>query len=410
MLSRRAIIASAAVLTAGCGFLESRFSAPALPREKPITWAVTRVFDEEMPWLAEQLLNKDEENPNGPTRGGYALLRQEVEGFPSPDELAAILQEMEADLVIVHTFNVDELSERGVLLPLDGFFGADETTLNQEFYPSVLDQFRIRDSLYALPLNALPLMMRYDEALFAAEGVPPPGSSWDWQDLVEAAEKLTRRGEDGAVKRWGLVAHNFGVMWALWQNNAEVVDPASGECRLEDAAAIEALEFLRGLFHTQRVSPAAVGRAMWDKVHINGVPPAMMHSPFPQPPLGFRIAELPQGKTQVVPVEAEMGMAIVAETPRAEVAYMALRGLVDVMQELVAIPAKQETIARLGDFKVGLELEDVAVIQQSMEHGRGMKRFDLADWTLDKALESLVQGDDAATAVNMACTYLRQRQ
>ena len=411
MLSRRALLGSAAALSTGCGFLESRFSAPSLPKEKPITWAVSRIFDEEIPWLAEQYLNKDEENPNGPMRGGYVLSRQEVEGYPSADELIDILKEMEADLVNVDTLDVDELADRGVLLPLDGFGGADETSLNQEFYASVLDQFRIGDSLFALPLNARPLMMEYDEALFGTEGLPPPDSSWDWRDLVETAAKLTPRGDDGAVKRWGLVAHNFGIWWALWQNKAEVVDPATGECRLGDPAAIEALEFIHGLFHAQRVSPAAVGREMWDSVHINGVAPAMMHSPFPKPPLGFRVGELPRGKSQVVPVEAEMGMAIVAETSRPELAYVALRGLLDVMQELVVIPAKRETVARLGEFKVGLEEDAIKIIQQSMEHGRGVPRYGLLPRVaLDKALAALAQGDDVTTAVNDACTYIRQGQ
>ena len=411
MLSRRALLGSAAALSTGCGFFESQLSAPELPQEKPITWAVSRIFDEEVPWLAEQYLNRDEENPDGPARRGYVLSRQEVKGFPNADELIDILKEMEADLVNVDTLNVDELAGRGVLLPLDGFRGADETSLNQEFYSSVLNQFRIGDSQFALPLNARPLMMEYDEALFETEGVPPPASSWDWRDLVETAEKLTRRGNYGAVERWGLVAHNFGIWWALWQNGAEVVDSTTGECGLGDPAAIEALEFIRGLFHAQRVSPAAVGREMWDSVHIDGVAPAMMHSQFPNPPLGFRLGELPRGKFQVVPVDAEMGMAIVAETSRPELAYVALRGLVAVMQELVAVPAKRETVARLGEFKVGLAEDDIEVIQQSMMHGRGVPRYGLLPrWALDKALAALAQGDDVTTAVNDACTTIRQGQ
>ncbi|MDE2815125.1 MAG: extracellular solute-binding protein [Chloroflexota bacterium] len=411
MLTRRALIAGSAALTAGCGFLESRFSAPSLPQERPLTWAVTRVFDEELPWLAEQLLNKDEENPNGPKRGGYILSRQEVGKNIYGDELIRVLQEMEADLVNVNTFNVDELAERGVLLPLDGFLGADETTLNQEHYPSVLDQFRVRDSLYALPLNAMPLMMHYDEALFAAQGVPPVDSSWAWADLVRVAEQLTEKKEDGTVRRWGLIAHNFGIWWALWQNNAEVVDPATGECRLGDAAALEALEFMRGLFHTQRVSPAAVRRELGESIYINGVGPAMKHTLFPRPPTGIRLAELPRGKAQVVPVRADMGMAIVAETSRPEVAYMAMRGLVDVMQELVVIPAQREAVARLGDFKVGLEEKDISIVQRSMEHGRGVPRYgQTARRALDRALEALVQGDDVTTAVNDTCRFIRQSQ
>lgn len=411
MLTRRALIAGSAALTAGCGFLESRFSAPSLPQERPLIWAVSRVFEQELPWLAEQLLNKDEENPNGPKRGGYVLTRQEVGEDLYGDELIAVLKEMEADLVNVDTLNVDELAERGVLLPLNGFRGADEATLNQEYYPSVLDQFRVRESLYALPLNAMPLMMHYDEALFVSESVPPMDSSWTWADLVRVAEQLTKKREDGTVRRWGLVAHNFGICWALWQNNAEVVDPATGECRLGDAAALEALEFMRGLFHTRRVSPAAIGREMWDNIYINGVAPAMIHSPFPKPSLGIRLGELPRGKAQVVPVRAHMGMAIVAETPRPELAYVALRGLVDVMQELVVIPAQRDAVARLGDFKVGLEEKDISIIQRSMEHGRGVPRYgQTARKALDRVLKALVQGDDVITAVNDTCRYIRQFQ
>ena len=408
MLTRRALIGSTAVLATGCGFLESRFSPPSLPEETPLTWAVSRVFQEEMPWLAEQRLMVDKENSNGPKLGGYSLARRNVEGYPDLGELVKILREMEADLVNVDTFNVQGLVEKGVLLPLDDFSGAEETSLNQEFYPSTLEQFRIDETLYALPINARPLMMHYDATLFAAEGVPPMDSSWDWEDLVRTAELLVRRDEDGVIKRWGLAAHNYGIWWALWQNKAEVVDPTSGECRLRDSAAIEALNLVRELFHTQRVSPAALGRNLWDNLHINGLPPAMMHSQHAKTyRRDYRLAELPRGRVQVVPVEAEMAMAIVADTPKPEVAYLALRGLVDVMQELVNIPAKREVIARLGELKKDLQEDEIVTIQQSMEHGRGMPRHSRARRAMDKALEALVRGDDIIAAVNEACSLVR---
>lgn len=410
MLTRRALLGSTAMLTAGCGFLESRFSAPAPPMAKPITWAVSRMLDEELPWLAEQLLEKDEENPNGPNRGGYTLSRREAGAHFSTEDLIDALQEMDADLVNVDMFNVAELADRGILLPLDGFAGADETTMNQEFFPSVLDQFRLGGSLYALPLNARPLMMHYDEALFAAEGLSPPDGSWGWQDLIDTAVQLTERDKDGKVKRWGLIAHNVGIWWALLQNEATIVDPATGECGLDERAAVEALDFIKGLFHTQRVSPAATGRALWDNVYIDRVPPAMMHSQSPKPSLGIRLGELPRGKVQVVPVEAEMGMAVVADSARADVAYTALRGLVETMQELVVIPATREAVARLGEFKVGLAEEDIAIVQRSMEHGRGVSRFGLTGRTLDRALQALARGEDVTTAVNDACTYWQLRR
>lgn len=411
MLTRRALLGGSAMLTAGCSFLDSRFSAPGSPKAKPITWAVTRVSEEELPWLAEQLLSRDEVNPNGPKRGGYALSRQEVGEYLGGDDLVATLKGMEADVVIVDSLTFSDLAKRGMLLPLDGFEGADETSLQRDFYPSVLDQFRYGDSPFALPLNAMPLMMQYDEAFFAVEGVPPPGGSRNWQDLLVAAERLTQRAEDGTVSRWGFVPHKFGIWWALWQNYAEVINPANGGCSLGDTSAIEALEFIRDLFHTHRVSPAAVRRELWDSVYINGVRPAMMHSQSPKPPTGIRLAEIHRGKAQVVPVNAGMAMAILADTPYPELAYTALLGIVDVCQELVSIPAKREAVARLRDFKVGLKKEDIATIQQSMEHGRGVPRFgQTARRALDRILESLARGDDVAIAVNDACWYISQSQ
>ncbi len=310
MLSRRALLGSAAVLTTGCGFFESQFSAPSLPNERPLTWAVTWVSDEELPWLAEKILIQEDDNPLGPKRGGYSLARRGVEDFLHTKELVDILNEMEADLVNVYTFNVADLAANGALLPLDAVSDAEDYDLDQEFYPSLLDQFRFDGALYALPANARPLVMQYDAALFAAEGLPPMDGSWDWEDLARTAEQLVLRDKDGTVRRWGLVAHNHGIWWALWQNGAEVEDSAGGMCSLRDSSAIAALHFVRDLFHTHRVSPAAAGIELWDNIYINRRPPVMMHSQHPtqyQP--DYRVAVLPQGREQVAPISAEMGMA-----------------------------------------------------------------------------------------------------
>ena len=96
-------------------------------------------------------------------------------------------------------------------------------------------------------------MMYYDAGYFAVEGVLPVNSSWDWDDLVENAQKLTRRSENGTVARWGLATHMVGIWWALWQNGADVLNRETLQCRLQEPAAIEALHFFRDLLHIHRV-------------------------------------------------------------------------------------------------------------------------------------------------------------
>ena len=196
----------------------------------------------------------------------------------------------------------------------------------------MLSQFQ-RGALYALPVGARPLMLYYDAAYFRREGVAPVNSNWDWNDLVVNAAELTKRKADGTVVRWGLATHSVGLWWALWQNEADVVDLGTLQCRLQEPGAIEALQFFRDLLHTHRVSPVLY-RDLFELIHQSGNPPAMVYELSPRRPFhgDFRLAELPRGKVRAVPVYADMGIAIAARTANPEAAYTALKGLAHVMQ------------------------------------------------------------------------------
>ena len=425
MLSRRTLIASASVLAASCGPLGSFFSAPSSPQEAELTWVTFSWF----PGLmnpsaglrpvekyqgAVSALAEDKENPYGQKRGRYRLTLRHLERLTELEagNFVGWLHDLEADLVTVSPEGARALGEEGVLLPLDQFIASDGAALEQSFYPSVLEQFR-KGALYALPVDARPLMLYYDVDYFALEEVSPPvGGNWDWGDLLESALKLTRRREDGSVSRWGLAAHGNQLWWALWQNEAEAVDSVTSQCRLQEPAAIEALQFVHGLLHTHRVSPAVLYMDLTKLVlEPTRFAPAMVFSSPPiRPPGHYHLAELPQGKVHSVPVYGDMGIGIVARTEKPEVVYTALKGLVDAMQQFVRVPAKKDAVAHLGDLRSDLHPEDVAALQQSMEHGRAQPRSAPALFAMDSALQGLVRGDDVATAVNQACSIVRENQ
>ena len=428
MLSRRTLIAGAAALGAvGCGPLESLFSAPSVPQAADLTWAASSRFislsDAQRELLPQQkyqraleVLAEDEENPHGPRRGRYRLRLQSVDQFPKQEEFAAWLNDLEVDLVTVWPDTARALGERGVLLPLDRFIGAADPALEATFFPSVLEQFR-QGALYALPVSARPLMMYYDADYFSLQDVPPVDSTWGWDDLVENAVRLTRRREDGTVARWGLEAHGNRIWWALWQNGAEIVDPETAQCRLLEPAALEALHFLRGLLRVHRVSPAVFGADLWKLVFqpAGSAPPAMVYS-FPpmRPPSGnYRLAEIPRGKVQSVPVNADLGIAIAARSAKPEAAYTALRGLVGVMQQFVRVPAAREAVARLGELRMDLRSEEVAALQGSMEAGRampGLPKGEPAWLAMNEVVKALVNGDEVVSVVNQACSIVREYQ
>ena len=423
MLKRRALMTSAAALAGGCGPFGSSMTVPSRPQATALTW---RTFP--LPGLLDlggsleghkhrvreivAALEEDRENPNGPARGRYTLTARIIEGLEQPsmnlDEIAEWISGLDADLLGVDSRMARGLGERGVILPLDRFIANDEPMFSQEFYIYALDQFREDGSLYALPMNVDPQLLHYDADYFAAQGVSPVDEGWDWDDLVASAVRLTQRSEDGAVTRWGLMPHLNGFWWALWQNEAELADPITGRCRLQDANASEALQFCRDLLHEHRVAPPLGGNDVWS---IFSSPqdslPAMVfsrHNPLPRP--DYRWAALPQGRVRSVPVAAGTGLAIAARTEHTEKAYTALKGLLQTLQRFVAVPAQKEAVARLGEIHPSLLPEEVTAVQRSLEHGRAIPE-DLQVWAaMHDIVNGLARGDEVSAVVAAACSAL----
>ena len=124
--------------------------------------------------------------------------------------------------------------------------------------------------------------------------------------------------------------------------------------------------------------------------------------------LDYSWAVIPQGKVRSVPVLGDMGIAIMARTENTEVAYTALKGLVNVMQRFVPVPAQKEAVARLGDYRKVILPEEIAAIQLSMQHGRGIP-LNGPSWQAMRAIEEgIVRGDDVVTVVNAACSLVER--
>ena len=446
MLTRRSVLAGSAALAAGCSTVGSPLSPPSAPQAAEINIAAFSKYaylsmsfegdafrsnPEEKYQRAVTALEEDKENPYGPLRGGYTLAlrffednysimeeppksQEEVEAAQAAalEAAAGILENLEADLVTVWPEEARWWGRNGLLLPLDRFSGVEDAELNREFYPSVLNQYQADGVQYALPVGAMPLMLYYDVEHFAEQGVSPPDASWDWDTLAENAVKLTVSNEDGSVARWGLVARGERIFWALWQNEAHLVDMETLQCGLQEPAAVAALQFVHDLMHKHRVSPVANLRDLWDYFILTSpaiTPPAMLYG---YPPLHlnqrnrYRMAPLPRGKVHATPVRTAFGLGIAARTQYAEAAYTALRGFTRAMQAQVAVPSSRAAVARLAETRKDLRPAEVAAVQHAMAHGREWPQRGLPLHVMYDLTQSLGRGDDVATVVNQACSTI----
>ncbi len=429
MLTRRAMIASTAALATGCGPFRSSPDLPSQPEVTALTWRTfsfsglyyqpSLAFEEPQERLLKIVaaLVDDVDNPNGPTRGRYTLSPGLIgQGdYPTPpprndDEFAEWIDSIDTDLLSISPSMAETLGKRGVILPLERFIAADDHDLTDTFYPYVLDQFRGEGGLFALPLDADPLLLYYDPAYFRLQGDSPPDETWTWDDLVANALKLTGRDDDGNVTRWGFMPHFRGLWWALWQNEAEVIDPVTGQCRLLDQAATAALRFCHDLLHVHRVAPPVDWREAWEFFGgMDDTVPAMFFSTVNlKPRFDYRLAELPRGKVRSVPVSADMGLAIHARSGQTEAAYTALKGLLQTMQRFVGVPAQREAVARLPEIWPTLGPAQLTALQRSMEFGRALPWDERAWDAMQHVVDGLARGDEVATVVNDACSALEE--
>ena len=424
VLTRRALLAGAAALAAGCNSLESAMSVPGQPKETNLTWTSESYggfrdrgygptgLEETLKHIVAAL-TEDTDNPNGPAKAGYTLAPRYVRSedveprLQSLDDIIAWYRSLETDLLSVPPLLAQMLGERGVILPLDQFAATRGSDFTEAVYPYLLDHFRSEGGLFALPVDASPTLIHYDPKILSPDDISRIDEGWHWDDLVEIAEKLTERDESGEVKRWGLISQHQGYWWALWQNEAELADPITKQCRLLEPAAIEALQFCHDLIHTHQVSPPVTSFDAWSAFERGNWPPLFFSSVQGNWSSENRWAALPRGKQHSVPVIGNMGIAITANAQNTEVAFTALKGLAGVMQRFVEVPAQKEAVARLGDFRKTLLPAEVAAFQHSMEHGRAIP-YNRASWSAMQTLdEGIAMGDDILTVVNDACSSLQ---
>jgi ABC-type glycerol-3-phosphate transport system substrate-binding protein len=147
-------------------------------------------------------------------------------------------------------------SEKNVFLDLRPLIENDPEFSLDDFFPEVVDRFRVNGGIYAIPRDTAPFAcVYYNKNLFDQAGIPYPTDDWDWYNLLDKAQKLTKTDEQGRIIQYGFYA------WA-WQNfvyfnGGKVVDNVKNptKCLLNQPRAIEGLQMFQDLFLKYKVSP-----------------------------------------------------------------------------------------------------------------------------------------------------------
>lgn len=110
-------------------------------------------------------------------------------------------------------------ASRNLLLPLDEYIeDASDESFQQmltDVNPTVLNCLSYQDSIYAMPTAHNGKVLIYNKKIFDERGVDYPTDDWTWDELREAAKKLTYVDEDG-TQIYGYSMSFMTAMFDVW--------------------------------------------------------------------------------------------------------------------------------------------------------------------------------------------------
>lgn len=146
-----------------------------------------------------------------------------------------------------------EFAPKGLLLPVE-----DASIQKEKFPEATLDMGMHDGTLYNVPFMLDTVALVYNKDLFDAAGVDYPTADWTWDDLREAAKKLTVKDANGKTTQYGYCVDpqsQMGTYNFLYQNGVSVYDEDMATPNFNSDAGREAFQFQYDIMYTDGSSP-----------------------------------------------------------------------------------------------------------------------------------------------------------
>lgn len=167
--------------------------------------------------------------------------------------------------VIMSANFLTDLAIEGEIAAFDDLIKASGKTNDQfmaQYFPALHANAIIDRKVYGVPFHNSTPLLYYNVDHFKEAGLDPNNPPRNWQDLIAAAKKLTKR-EGDRVTRWGIMApsnYDYGgwILQALVMSNGGrwFNEEYGGEVYYDTPSMLGAMTFWSDLVHKHKVHPA----------------------------------------------------------------------------------------------------------------------------------------------------------
>lgn len=162
------------------------------------------------------------------------------------------------DVLFVEVNNFKEFALRGVLEDLTPYLEKDKTINIKDYYPEIIDRFKVNGRLYVIPRDIAPIcVVYYNKKIFDEAGIKYPTDDWDWNQFLEISKKLVKKDTKGNIIQFGYL--DEWPIWEVWAytNGGRLVDNVKKpeKCVMDSKETMEGIQFRADLIHRYKVMP-----------------------------------------------------------------------------------------------------------------------------------------------------------
>ena len=161
------------------------------------------------------------------------------------------------DVFWMHANNSQIYMNNDMLLKLDDYIDKSDKIDMDKYLPQVTALYTYDGSYYAIPKDYDTIALWYNKTMFDKEGLEYPNENWTWDDLYDAAVKLT----DKDAKKYGYalnVTNDQDSYWnMIYSKGGYVLSDDHKSSGYDDPKTLEAMDFV-GKLLTDVCPPASV--------------------------------------------------------------------------------------------------------------------------------------------------------
>lgn len=163
------------------------------------------------------------------------------------------------DVLRINAWNSQGYFAKGSCLALDDYF-AQEGIKPEEIYVAPFVQCVYKGKWYGIPRGGTGMqIVYYNKPMFDEAGVAyPEDPEWTWDDLLDTAKALTKKGADGKTEQWGFdfwCWNDGGWQTAVWGNGGAILNEEHTKCLLDQPEAVEGIQWWADLRCKEGVAP-----------------------------------------------------------------------------------------------------------------------------------------------------------